>query len=246
MIYQYNTYYNNEKYIEEKTTNKFKKEIDLLNQEFLNKIKKINNNIKNNINLFSDTMYHININDFINEKEWNEINEKIYSHIETFFHFHTTVSSFLFDLKSFLYNLNPAWDAFGAISEFLSAYRDSGGTGNQYIDGTVAIGEVVSTFLSFLHQNEKNLEYSKQFILNIFSIILETTKLKNIEKLNEVLKVSNEILNKMEYKYYNFFSLWVSQKKVDKTYKVVNKFFLLAKNRYETHLRTSAWDGDNY
>ncbi|WP_373440366.1 hypothetical protein [Metamycoplasma equirhinis] len=229
----------------------YKKHIDNLRLEFNNKInnflrtKKITN-IKSVNMLNAKEENNKNIDDFMYQEDWNLIDNKIYWFIKTFFDFHSKTRSVLSKLKKFLHTLNPAWDASAAISEYLSALSENGQTGFTIFDDAVLVGKTVFQILGLLKQEQEKLNYSKDFIIEIFENIYDVSKKKNIVPLRVCLETAQETLEKMDWNFKILITLAVAKRKVKIVLDYVMNKYLIARERFDNYLRSIYWGSSWY
>lgn len=243
MFYTHNINYEN---LNKETQNHqdFKREIDILRNEFYKKVKNIEKkNLRKNVGnivAFSVTNEK-NINDFVDEDDWKSINHTIYWKIKTFYNFHAGSKDVLAKIKSFLYKIDPVLQLGEAMTDFFGAAMDANSSGVPYVDVAIKLGFTVGAFLNLLRQKEEELDYSKEFVCEIFGYILSISETKNITRLKDALTYAQETLSKFKTSFASFISLPMAKEKVRLSLEKVTEKYLLAQERYNSYLRDKEW-----
>ncbi|WP_029513714.1 hypothetical protein [Mycoplasmopsis primatum] len=200
----------------------------------------------NNLTLMSFSSENKTVNDFVTNDDWNTINSRLFWAIQTYLDFHKTAKSVLSDLHSFLYKLNPLWDASAAAGDFFGALEESGKTGIQPIDTGILAGKTIFTALGLLKRSEEFLNYSCDFIIHIFNGIMEVSKNKNIEELQNALRIAKDTLNNIDYNWWDYFSVLIARDKVKKSYDTVHGVYQKAYTLYSDYLREDYWGSSSW
>ncbi|WP_406617278.1 hypothetical protein [Mycoplasmopsis adleri] len=183
------------------------------------------------------------LGDYLTESEWNEINKKISLEIKSFYEFHSGLKSFFSGAKDFLRALNPLWQLSGTLSTMLSEINE---TGVAEIDTAVMIGQTITTVLSALEQDEKDFEYSKQFIIDIFGTIVTFQEKKDLIGILGSLEFAKKALNNIELGITNLLTLPVAKGKINRTLTFVKNKKEIASERYREALRRERWSSSWY
>ncbi|WP_434337073.1 hypothetical protein [Mesomycoplasma conjunctivae] len=200
----------------------------------------------NNSTLMSFSSKNKTVNDFVTNDDWNTINRRLFWAIQTYLDFHKTAKNILSDLHSFLYKLNPLWDASAAVGDFFDALYESGQTGIKPFDTGILAGKTIFTALGLLKRSEKFLNYSSDFIIHIFKEIMEVSKNKNIEELQNTLIFAKDILNNINYNLWDYFSVLIARNKVEGSFNIIHGIYQKAHTLYNDYLREDYWGSSSW
>lgn len=200
----------------------------------------------NNSTLMSFSSENKTVNDFVTNDDWNTINHRLFWAIQTYLDFHKTAKNVLSDLHSFLYKLNPLWDASAAAGDFFDTLNESGQTGIQPIDTGIFAGKTIFTALGLLKRSEEFLNYSCDFIIHIFNGIMEVSKNKNIEELQNALRIAKDTLNNINYNWWDYFSVLTARDKVRRSFDTIHGIYQKAHTLYNDYLREDYWGSSSW
>ncbi|MBT1345076.1 hypothetical protein FCM49_00560 [Mycoplasma bovis] len=195
---------------------------------------------------FDDIKYeNSELDKFISDNDWIIIENTIWWEIETFYNFHANVAIAVYKVKGILKDIDPALELAQLGGDTLSTISESF-DGNPYASTIVKGFSLVGTLLGFLRQTESEFTYSKDFIFTIFGEIIKVYKTRNIKKIQKVLEIAKESLNKVEYKWNNWMSLNFAKRKVENSLDCINTYVKLAEQQSADENRIYEWESSWY
>ncbi|ADR24987.1 hypothetical protein FCM44_01370 [Mycoplasma bovis] len=201
---------------------------------------------KRTLSYDTKTSEHSELNKYINDSDWNDIENQLWWKIETFYNFHSGIAGAIYKVKEILKDLDPALELAQLGGDTLSTVSES-------LDGFPQVAAIVKglstvgSLLGLLRQTELQFNYSKNFIFTIFGEIIKVSKTRNIETIHKALQIAKESLDGVKSEWNIWLSLTIAKQKVSSSIDFLNGYIkIIAEQKKADENRVYAWGSSWY